>query len=157
MNSRKHITEVALTLLVMLTGVDAIAQETPNAVLEISVNGTVYKGQAEYEASGAPDPAAAMEFLKQNSIHLLPGGTAQLKVALIGADGSRTDVTADAHTHYEAVTDWNLDVSATGVVRQRANRNYSAADAINAKDGQIAIWYKKGTTLGYNAVEVTID
>ncbi|SMG55664.1 hypothetical protein [Paraburkholderia susongensis] len=157
MNSGKHIALVALALFAALTSADAIAQDTPNAVLEVSVNGTVYKGQAEYEATGSPDSAAAMEFLRQNSIHLLPGGTAQLKVDLVGADGSRTDVTDDTDTHYAAVTNWNLDVSATGVVTQRADPKYSAANAKNSKDGQIIVWYKKGTTLGFNAIEVIID
>ncbi|PFH20736.1 hypothetical protein [Burkholderia sp. JKS000303] len=157
MNFAKTFTLPLVAVLAALANVDAMAQDAPNAVLEVSVNGTVYKGEAEYEATGTPDQAAAEAFLKQNSIHLLPGGNAQLKVALVGTDGSRTDVTTDADTHYTAVTDWNLDVSANGVLTQRANPNYSSADAKGSKDGQIAIWYKKGTTFGYNAIEVIID
>ncbi|MEQ5843011.1 hypothetical protein N0A02_26505 [Paraburkholderia acidicola] len=157
MNSKRLIAFLFAASAVVMLPLRASAQDVPNALLEVSVNGTVYKGEAEWDASGASDAAAATQFINQNILHVPHGGSVQLKVNLVSANGQKTDVTADPSMHYSAVTDWNLDVSGTGLVTQKANSSYTQANLTNDKNGQIIVWYKNGNVLGYNSIQLRID
>ncbi|WP_133116905.1 hypothetical protein [Paraburkholderia acidicola] len=135
----------------------ASAQDVPNVLLEVSVNGAVYKGEAEWDATGASAAAAATQFINQNILHVPHGGSVQLKVELVSTNGQKIDVTADPSMHYSAVTDWNLGVSGTGLVTQKANAGYTQANLANDRNGQIIVWYKSGNILGYNSIQLKID
>ncbi|MCX4166289.1 MULTISPECIES: hypothetical protein [Paraburkholderia] len=157
MDSKRYIAFLFSACVVAALPLRASAQDVPNALLEVSVNGTVYKGEAEWDASGASDAAAASKFIDQNILHVPHGGSVQLRVDLVAANGQKTDVTADPSTHYSAVTDWNLDVSGTGLVTQKANPGYTQANLANDKSGQVIVWYKSGNILGYNSIQLQID
>ncbi len=134
-------------------------QDMPNALLEISVNGVVHKGEYEFVKEGINDSATARQFFDQNSIKLPKNGSVQLAITLVTPDGKRKDVTSDqGHMWVMNQTSWIFRVKAPGLLVQDPNPIYASdPNLMQARTGQIMYIYRDGRIFAYNSVLVEVE
>ncbi len=155
----KLFTVALLSSAAIFTSIPAFSQdnEKPNALLEVSVNGVIHKGEAEFNADGIHDEATARQYLEQNSIRVPKDGEVQLKVELITKDGIRRDVTADPHLAYLNVEKWVAQVSRTGLITRKPDPRFTEPNLLNSTSGQIMFVYKDGNIFGYNNLLLQVN
>ncbi|WP_175907755.1 MULTISPECIES: hypothetical protein [unclassified Burkholderia] len=132
--------------------------DQPNALLEISINGVVHKGEVELMAEGINDAATTRQFIEQNSIRLPKGGSVQLKITLITSDGKRQDVTNNVSNMWTLnQTGWLFQVKAPGLLVQQPGPAYASNQTLmNSTFGEITYVYKNGNVIAYNSVYVRV-
>ncbi|WP_186260179.1 hypothetical protein [Burkholderia gladioli] len=152
----RYLKFICLAILFFSIGERSFSQglgEKQNALIEVSVNGVVYKGEAEMEAAGITDSILAMQFIERNSIFVPRGGSIKVKLELVTGDGRRKDITSDPCLYMLNVADWAFQWARGGTITQEPNPLYSGdRNLMNARLGQIMFVYHHDGIFGYNRI-----
>ncbi|WP_186025061.1 hypothetical protein [Burkholderia gladioli] len=141
----RYLKFICLAILFFSIGERSFSQgldEKRNALIEVSVNGVVCKGEAEMEAAGITD-----------SIFVPTGGSIKVKLELVTDDGRRKDITSDPCLYMLNVADWAFQWARGGTITQEPNPLYSGdRNLMNARLGQIMFVYHHDGIFGYNRI-----
>ncbi|WP_186016869.1 hypothetical protein [Burkholderia gladioli] len=141
----RYLKFICLAILFFSIGERSFSQgldEKRNALIEVSVNGVVCKGEAEMEAAGITD-----------SIFVPRGGSIKVKLELVTGDGRRKDITSDPCLYMLNVADWAFQWARGGTITQEPNPLYSGdRNLMNARLGQIMFVYHHDGIFGYNRI-----
>ncbi|WP_194725292.1 hypothetical protein [Noviherbaspirillum malthae] len=149
----------ALPALSLMSSIESFAGDLQKEAssLRVRVNNNMVLGEADLHRMTFKSDAAAMAAFRKNVIQIGQGGSVQLQVEIVEAQGKATDVTRSAKTKYASLSPWKLKVNPEGLVTIAPSEPYLSGQAgTMAGDTAVFISYETDTSAIWNKVFFSI-